>query len=151
MWRIVVAAALIWYVFQPQKTEVPTVPDDAPAVSWQEKVAPVARILRNADTFDRMVFASVWENAADAVEGSLEEVEVTFENTLGLKVFTESALRVAWGQIADASGKYDGLNAAVERVFDEAFTTDVKPITDKERDDYIDLCRALAWAGMPRG
>lgn len=153
MFRVVAAVALIWFVFFYQKGEVPVVvpADNKPSAAMQEKVAGVARIMSGASMYDRMAFAACWENAADAVEGSLKDVEVTFENSLGIQAFTQSVLRVAWQQIADASGKYDGLNEEVERLFASTFGMDVKPITEQDRDKYVELCRAIAWAGMPRG
>lgn len=151
MIRIASALVLLWFVFffQQEKT-VPT-PDetDNTKPAMHREVEPVARILRNADIFDRMIFASVFEQCADAAEDKLEDVEVTFENTLGMKVFTESALRVAWSRMADATGKYPRLNDTVEGLFDEVIGTKNRPISDEILDDYADLCRALAWAGMP--
>lgn len=150
MARIVVAAALLWFVFfQADKGTVPVAPDVKPRPAMYDDVMPVVKILDKADIMDRMIFASVWENCADAVEDNLEDVTITFENTLALKLFTESALRVAWGRIADASGKYPGLNNEVESLFSELLGNEIRPVTDEILEDYADLCHALAWAGMP--
>lgn len=114
-----------------------------------EEVQPVAAILRNAEIMDRLIFASVLEQCADAAEDKLPDVKVTFDNTLGLQVFTEQALRVAWARIADATGKYPGLNDTVEGLMADTLGTEIKPITPEILRDYADLCRALAYAGMP--
>lgn len=151
MIRVVAALALLWFVFFFQQGKTVPTPDEPgnPKPAMYREVEHVAKILSNADIFDRMIFASVFEQCADAAEDNLEDVEVTFENTLGMKVFTESALRVAWGRMADASGKYPRLNDAVESLFDEVIGTEIRPVTDEILEDYADLCRALAWAGMP--
>ena len=114
-----------------------------------DQVEGVAAILADASIFDRMIFASVWEQCASAADGTLEDVEVTFESTMGLRIFMQSALRVAWGRIAGASNKYKGLNEEVEELFKEVLGNEVRPVTEEILDDYIDLCLALAWAGMP--
>lgn len=148
--RVVAAAAILWFVFfQADKAPTPDAPDNKQRPAMYREVEPVADILRKADVFDRMIFASVWEKCADAVEDNLEDVTITFENTLALKLFTESALRVAWGRIADASGKYPRLNETVEQLFNDLLGNEIRPVNDDILDDYADLCRALAWAGMP--
>ena len=149
--RFIAAAFLIWFVFlNGEKQPAPApIPDVKPRPAMIEEVQPVAEILRNAEIFDRMIFASVFEQCADAAEDKLEEVTVTFENTLGMKVFTETALRVAWARIADASGKYPRLNETVEQLFTDLLGNEIEPITPEILEDYADLCRALAYAGMP--
>lgn len=151
MTRTIAAAALLWFVFYgiPQPSPSPDKPDNKPRPAMYTEVEPVAEILRNADIFDRMIFASVFEQCADAARDELEDVEVTFDNTLGMKVFTESALRVAWSRMADASGKYPRLNSTVESLFDEVLGTEIRPVTQEILDDYADICDALSWAGMP--
>jgi hypothetical protein len=149
--RLATAAFLVWLAFlSGGKAPNPNpVPDVKPMPRLIEEVRPVSEILRNAEIYDRMIFASVFEQCADAAEDKLTEVRVTFENTLGLQVFTQQALRVAWARIADASGKYPGLNDAVEQLFTDLLGTEIEPITPETLKNYADLCRALAYAGMP--
>lgn len=147
--RIFAAAFLVWFVFLNGENKPAPSPDTRPAPRMLEEVQPVAAILRNAEILDRLIFASVLEQCADAAEDKLSDVTVTFENTLGLQVFTEQALRVAWARIADATGKYPGLNDTVEGLMADTLGTEIKPITPEILRDYADLCRALAYAGMP--
>jgi hypothetical protein len=148
--RLVAAAALIWFVFfNDEKLPSPVKPDPQPRPAMHDQVEGVAAILADASIFDRMIFASVWEQCAAAAEGTLDDVEVTFDNTMGLRIFTQSALRVAWRRIAGASDKYKGLNEEVEELFTDVLGNEVRPVTEDMLDDYVDLCLALAWAGMP--
>lgn len=147
--RIISAAFLVWFVFLNGENKPAPQPDPTPVPRMLEEVRPVAEIMRNAGIMDRLIFASVLEQCADAAEDKLADVKVTFDNTLGLQVFTEQALRVAWARIADASGKYPGLNDTVEGLMADTLGTEIKPITPEILRDYADLCRALAYAGMP--
>ena len=115
--RFIAAAFIIWFVFfNGEKQPAPApIPDVKPRPAMIEEVRPVVEILRNAEIFDRMIFASVF----------------------------------AWARIADASGKYPRLNATVEQLFTDLLGNDIEPITPEILEDYADLCRALAYAGMP--
>lgn len=153
MWRVVAAIALLYVSFNgielPSKVvvNVPSAPDAA----MQDIVRPVAEIMRKADDFDRAVFAATFEEAAKLVAGEVPDTEVIFENTLGLRIFTVSVIDIAWRRLAGARGKYAGLNQAVETAFESVLSRDVKPVTDETKAAYIELCRALAWAGVSRG
>ena len=128
---------------------VPTPDRPAPSPAMQSEVEPVAKALKGADYYDRAVFASIWEQAAKIVDGEDEEIEVTFDSTLGMRLWTVGVIDAAWRRIAGASGKYPGLGDAVEEVFANLLGNDVRPVDDDLLREYSDLCRALAWAGMP--
>jgi hypothetical protein len=74
-------------------------------------------------------------------------LEVTIENTMGLRLFTGSIFDVAWDRLANASGKYAGLQEAVEQAFTDTIGNEVRPWTDDLADDVVELFDALAWAG----
>lgn len=149
--RLVVAAALIYFAFGQPSHVVPTVIPERPSAEMVTVVDPVAKIMANADPFDRAVFASTFEQAAALVAGEMPSSEVKFESTLGLRLFTVTIIDIAWRRLAKANGKYAGLNAAVEQAFETVLTRDVKPVTEETKARYVELCRALAWAGVPQG
>ena len=123
----------------------PTV--DEPSAELQRAVDDVATICDGMDGFDRMVWMATWEDAARIVAGEDNEVEVTFENTLGLRLFASNVFDVAWRRLANASGKYRGLDAAVEKAFETAVGNDIQPWSDDLQDTVVDLFDAMAWAG----
>jgi len=130
---------------QPPAPEKPAVRE--PTVLMQAAVADVAAICESMDTFDRLVWMATWEDAAIIVAGEDDEVSVTFENTLGLRLFTESTFSVAWSRLAKASGKYAGLDDAVEQAFLTVLGNDVRPWSEMLSEDVVELYDALAWAG----
>lgn len=156
MWRFIVAAALLYVAangvdLPSLKPLAVTVVPAAPSAAMKDIVGPVAAIMRNADDFDRAVFAATFEEAANLVAGESSDTEITFENTLGMRIFTVSVIDIAWRRLANARGKYSGLNNAVEQAFESVLSRDVKPATEEIKAKYVELCRALAWAGVARG
>tara|TARA_S200002703_G_scaffold34301_2_gene29697 strand:- start:8 stop:493 length:486 start_codon:yes stop_codon:yes gene_type:complete len=130
---------------QPPAPEKPAVRE--PTAELRDAVQDVADICESMDAFDRLVWMSTWEDCSTIVAGEDEDVSVVFENTLGLRLFTDSTFDVAWKRLADASGKYRGLGDAVEKAFATVIGNDVRPWSDDLADDAIELYDALAWAG----
>ena len=157
--RQLIAVALLYIVFVglPEGITIPTptpaTPDrpvvPMPNAALREQVAPIAAILKDAVYIDRAIFAELWLRCADVIDGEDDSVEVHFENTLGLRLYTASVANIAWNRLANATGKYRGLDAAIEDAFMQTIGTDVKPVSDDLLRDYSELCRALAWAGTP--
>ena len=129
----------------PSAPERPTV--EKPSAELQEAVADVASICERMNTFDRLVWMSTWEDCSAIVAGEDEDVSVTFDNTLGLRLFTDSTFQVAWNRLANASGKYRGLAEAVEKAFTNVIGNEVRQWSAEVAGDVIDLYDALAWAG----
>lgn len=129
----------------PSAPERPDV--DKPSAALQEAVADVAAICERMSTFDRLVWMSTWEDCSAIVAGEDEDVSVTFDNTLGMRLFTDSTFQVAWNRLANASGKYRGLGEAVEKAFTNVIGNEVRPWSGELADDAIELYDALAWAG----
>ena len=126
----------------------PVAPDiKEPSKMLQERVAGVAKICEQMDAFDRLVWMSTWEEAAEIVAGDSETASVEFQNTLGMQVWQESVFDIAWRRMAKASGKYKGLGEAVEQAFVDTFGREVRPVTPDMLEDICDLYEALAWAG----
>jgi hypothetical protein len=115
----------------------------------REEVEPVAAILKNADIIDRAIFAEVWDQAAEIVLGEDDDIQVSFDNTLGLRTWTAAIADASWKRVAKATGKYPGLSDAIEGAFSDVIGNEITPVTDEMIEEYAELCRALAWAGMP--
>ena len=130
----------------PQPT--PDAPDiKEPSKMLQERVAGVAKICEQMDAFDRLVWMSTWQEAAEIVAGDSDTASVEFQNTLGMRVWQESVFDIAWRRLAKANGKYRGLGEAVEQAFVDTFGTEVRPVNDDMLEEICDLYEALAWAG----
>lgn len=152
MTRTLVALALVYVgLFGMPKLPSVVVPSSPsvkePSVEMQSVVSDVAKICRTMDAFDRLVWMHCWEDSASAVEGTNENVELTIDNTLGLRLFTGAVFDAAWRRMAKANGKYKGLEAAVEKAFTAAVGNDVKPWSPELAGTVAEFYEALAWAG----
>ena len=152
--RAIAAIAILYVAFQGLPTiDLPSLPTpqppsvEEPTVEMQRVVAGVAAICEDMDAFDRMVWMATWEDAASIIAGENDDVSVQFENTMGVRIFINNVFDVAWKRLAKASGKYRGLDGAVEQAFSDAIGNEVIPVTDDMVDDIVELCEALAWAG----
>lgn len=132
----------------PLPTPSPVVPDlPEPSRDMQKAVADVADICKDMEVFDRLVWMASWQEAANVIDGEDVDVEVSLATTLDLKAFTESVFDVAWRRLANASGKYRGLDAAVEKAFEDVIGNEVVQLDQQKLDDVIEFYEALAWAG----
>jgi hypothetical protein len=153
--RTIAALGILYVAFAgvpdiklPDITPQPVTPAvKEPTVLMQNAVADVADICKSMEAFDRLVWMATWEDAATIIAGEDDDVEVTFENTLGFRAFISSVFDVAWRRLANASGKYRGLDAAVEKAFKTILGNEVRPFSEMLAEDSVELCEALAWAG----
>lgn len=130
----------------------PTPHPDAPSDAMQQAVAPIAEALRDAPMGDRLLWSRLWEKAAIVVSGDAVATEVVFTDTRSLRAFTILALDIGWRRIGDHKpGSYQGLRDAVETAMSGVLSLEVKPVDDSTRRAFAEMCRAIAWAGMPRG
>ena len=132
----------------PLPTPAPVVPDlPEPSRDMQKAVEDVADICKDMEVFDRLVWMASWQEAANVIDGEEVDVEVSLATTLDLKTFTASVFDVAWKRLARASGKYRGLDAAVEKAFEDVIGNEVVQLDQKKLDDVVEFYEALAWAG----
>jgi hypothetical protein len=160
--RIFVATLLLYFAIfglpkigkdvEPQPSPAPRmITVQEPSVEMKEAVSGIASILRNANDVDRMLWGQVWMKAAKAVASDSEDTKVVWNDTNKLRQFTETALRIGWRRIGgNQQGKYAGLNEAVESAFGAILTSRVQPVSPELRRKYVDLCHAIAWAGVGR-
>ena len=149
------AVALIWFAVVGVPVTVrpdPQVPP--PAAELVAKVAPIGVALAGAPMADRLVWAEVWEKAGKAAAGEMPGGEPVFTDTRGMRAFTVVALDVGWRRLQGVKpGRYPALRGAVEAFLADpaVLGRDDVPATDVDRRRYAEACRAIAWAGLPRG
>lgn len=130
----------------------PTPHPDAPSDAMLAAVAPIAEALRDAPMGDRLLWSRLWEKAAVVVAGDAVATEVVFTDTRSLRAFTVLALEIGWRRIGEhRPGHYKGLREAVESAMGNVLSLEVKPVDDATRRAYAEMCKAIAWAGFPRG
>jgi hypothetical protein len=118
----------------------------------QQAVAPIAEALKDAPAGDRLLWARLWEKAATVVAGDAVATEVVFSDTRSLRAFTILALDIGWRRIGEHKpGHYRGLRDAVESAMGGVLSLEVKPVDDATRRAFAEMCRAIGWAGFPRG
>lgn len=133
----------------PAPTNVVNVPE--PTKEMKDAVAGVASALRSANAVDRMLWAQVWVKAGKAVEADSSDTKVQWSDTSRLRQFNETALRIGWRRLGgNQQGKYPGLSEAVEAAFKSILTARVQAVSPELRKKYVDLCYAIAWAGIGR-
>lgn len=154
--RIIAAIVLAWIavVGVPRMpVEVrPTPSPNAPSDTMQKAVAPIAAALSSAPSGDRLLWARLWEKAAVVVDGDAVNTDVVFTDTRSLRAFTILALDIGWRRIGEhRPGHYQGLREAVEYAMGEVLSLEVQPVDADTRAKFAEMCRAIAWAGFPRG
>lgn len=155
--RIVAAGLIVGAAWG--KLPMPTLPAAAPRVAvetpsdaMQRLVTPVAASLRRLGPVDRALWAEAWEKAAVVVAGDAVTAEVAFTDTRSLRIFTTLALDIAWRRIGGHQpGEVPGLREAVEAVYNTAMGREVVPVTADVRAKYVELAKAIAWAGVNGG
>lgn len=115
-------------------------------------VTPVAEALRTAPMGDKLLWQQLWEKAAVVVAGDAVATEVVFTDTRSLRAFTILALDLGWRRIGEKKpGEYQGLRDAVEQAMGSVLSLEVKPVDADMRKAYVEVCRAIAWAGIAKG
>lgn len=151
-----IAAVVLGYI---AVMGVPSLPKPAPtpdAVTpsddMQRLVTPVADALKNAPIGDKLLWQQLWEKAAVLVAGDAVATEVVFSDTRSLRAFTILALDIGWRRIGETKpGQYQGLRDAVEQAMGSVLSLEVKPVDADTRKAYVEVCRAIAWAGIAKG
>lgn len=133
--------------------EVKPIPSaNLPSEAMQKAVEPIAKALSAAPAGDRLLWARLWEKAGVVVDGDAVNTDVVFTDTRSLRAFTVLALDIGWRRIGEhRPGHYQGLREAVESAMGEVLSLEVKPVDPDVRSRFAEMCRAIAWAGFPRG
>jgi len=129
---------------------VQTVKVETPSDAMQTAVKPVADAFASAPMSDRMLWAQLWTKAAVVAGGDAIVGEVVFSDTRSLRAFVVLALDIGWRRIGgNQPGKYAGLREATEAAFANVVGKDVVTVTPELRQQFAELCRAIAWAALP--
>lgn len=125
---------------------------ETPSDAMQRCVTPVAEALAGLGPLDRAVWAQTWNKAAVVVAGDATTTQTVFTDTRSLRLFTTLAMEIAWRRIGQhAPGSVAGLKDAVEAAYGSVLGTDDVPVTADVRARYVELAKALAWAGVGGG
>lgn len=123
----------------------------APEGQMKQKVSAISVAMNDASQADRLNWADVWMKSAAVVAGEATSSEVVFTDTRSLRAFTIISLEIGWRRLGGNNpGKFPGLREAVESVFKDFLTDEIKPVTKEMRDNYVQLAKAIAWAGMAK-
>ena len=131
---------------------VPTITVETPTVEMQQVVEPIAAAMKGMRAGDRLLWAQTWTKAGVVVAGDAVTTEVVFSDTRSLRAFTALALDIAWRRIGQhAPGSNEPLRQAVEAAYGQVVGKDVVPVTADMRARYVELTKAIAWAGQKKG
>ena len=131
---------------------VPTITVETPTVEMQQVVEPIAAAMKWMRAGDRLLWAQTWTKAGVVVAGDAVTTEVVFSDTRSLRAFTALALDIAWRRIGQhAPGSNEPLRQAVEAAYGQVVGKDVVPVTADMRARYVELTKAIAWAGQKKG
>ena len=132
--------------------KVPTIVVETPSVEMQAVVAPVAAAMASMPAGDRLLWAQTWTKAGVVVAGDAVTTAVVFSDTRSLQGFTALAMDIAWRRIGQhAPGSNEPLRQAVELAYAQVLGKDVVPVTADMRARYVELAKAIAWAGQNKG
>ena len=154
-----IAAACLLIAAAWGKVPLPSLPTaaervtvDTPSDAMQRLVTPVADALKGLPMGDRMLWAQTWSKAATVVAGEAVTTEVVFTDTRSLQGFTRLAVDIAWRRIGrHEPGSNEKLRTAVEGVYAAVLGSDVGPVTSDVRGKYVEMAKAIAWAGVGGG
>lgn len=149
-WALAIILAYV-AVFGVPKSVQPVAPVPSistPSSTMRAAVAGVQSALASATAADRALFADVWLKAGKGLDGEAETQLVP--DTRALREYARIAATVGWKRIGGLTGKYGGLDAACNKAFADTLGLDVKPVDAKLRDQFGELCEALAWAALQR-
>ena len=150
--RAVAAGLILWAAWGnlPSLPSLPTRPVtvDLPSESMRQTVQPVADALRSLPASDRALWREVWSKAGVVVAAESTALQPAFRDTRELRAYTGLAIDIAWRRIGGhAPGSHESLRGAVEASYKAVLGSDDVPVTADTRGRYVELAKALAWAG----
>ena len=152
--RIGAAVIIIWFAINGLEQKQPQPDLDVPANVDGDKIAAVAKALKQASAVDRALWAEAWEKASKVAAGDATEQEVVFTDTKSLRLFTVICLDIAWHRIGgNEPVKYAGLRDAVEAFLADptVLGKDDVAVTPAIRTAYVNATKAIAYAGINKG
>jgi hypothetical protein len=149
-WALAIILAYVAAFGVPKSVQpvLPVPSISTPSSTMRAAVADVTAAMRQATPDDRNLFADVWLKAARGLDGEADQQLVP--DTRVLREYARIAATVGWKRIGGLSGKYAGLDAACNSAFGSVIGLDIKPVDGKLREQFAQLCEALAWAAIQR-
>ena len=149
-WALAIVLAYVAAFGVPRSVQpVAPVPSiSTPSSTLRAAVADVTAAMRQATAADRNLFADVWLKAGRGLDGEADQQLVP--DTRVLRDYARTAATVGWKRIGGASGRYAGLDNACNSAFAGVIGLDIKPVDGKLREQFAQLCEALAWAATQR-
>lgn len=125
----------------------PKVVVETPSAEMQSLVGPIAEAA-DFSAADRALWAQTWTKAGVVVAGDAVTTAVVFADTRSLRDFTALALDISWRRIGQHQpGGNEPLRQAIEAAYAQVLGKDVVPVTADMRTRYVELAKAIAWAG----
>lgn len=150
--RIVAAGLLIataWGKIPLPRLEqsVPVITVETPSAEMQSLVAPVADAC-DFTAAERSLWAHAWSKAGVVVAADAVTNAPVFTDTRVLRDYTALALDIAWRRIGQHQpGSNEPLRRAVEGAYGQVIGKEIVPVTADIRTRYVELVKAIAWAG----
>ena len=145
---IILGYVAVFGVPEQRTPNVPVPSISTPSSTMRAAVEPVAAALRQATASDKALFADVWLKTGKGLAGEADQQLVP--DTRVLRDYARTAATVGWKRIGGLTGKYAGLDAACNSAFGTVIGLDIKPVDARLRDQFEELCEALAWAALQR-
>lgn len=120
-----------------------------PTGLMKTEVRPVVKVVQKMSPLDRLWLQQIYSNAARVVatDGLVEPQ--TINTTAGLRAIHIAILKYIWrGMAENPPGEYEGLNEAINAVFNEVIGDDQRGLTPELRQKAVEMFTALAWAGL---
>jgi len=120
-----------------------------PSDEMKTAVKPVLKVVSRMSPIDRLWLQNIYENFAKVVasDGIVDEPVVT--STDSLRATHIAVLKFIWKGMANNSpSKYEGLAEAIDEVMSGVISDESRPLTPEMRKSAVELCRAIAWAGL---
>lgn len=149
-WALAILFAYVAAFGVPKPSQpAPALPNiSTPSTAMRSAVSDVTEALRPASAVDRALFADVWVKTAKGLDGEAETQLIP--DTRALRDYARTSATVGWKRIGGASGRYQGLDTACNKAFSDVMGLDTRPCDAKVRDQFSELCEALAWAALQR-
>ena len=150
--RAAAACLILWAAWGnlPSLPKLPSPPAvmDLPSETMRQTVQPVADALRSLPASDRALWREVWSKAGVVVAAEATAIQPAIRDTRELRAFTALLIDIAWRRIGGhAPGSQESLRGAVEAAYKAVLGSDDVPVTADTRGRYVELAKALAWAG----
>jgi len=127
----------------------PSLSVSEPSEEMKTAVKPVVKIVAKMSPIDRLWLQNIYQNFAKVVaaDGVIEESTIT--STDSLRAVHVAVLKFIWKGMANNSpSKYEGLADAIDDAMNSVISDDSRPLTPEMRKSTVDLCEAIAWAGL---